>query len=151
MYRMHFTEAVIQEVLRMSQLLPFGVPHRAVRDETFKGYLIEKDTVIIPHLQYILENKNVWGDPENFRPNRYLSEDGSTFVNNENSIPFSAGKRKCLGFSLAETTLFLFLSSIFQQFEILPEPENPKPDLSKVLGLTNSPKPFKVLLKLRNI
>lgn len=147
---MPYTEAVIIEVLRKSTLLPFGVPHRAIRNQNFRGYSIEKDTIILPHLKYIMNSKDVWGDAENFRPERFLSEDGRKVEKTDDLIPFQAGRRQCPGEALARDTLFLFLSNIFQQFEILPDPENPKPDLEPVLGFVNGPKRFKVFLRLRN-
>lgn len=52
-----------------------------------------------------------------------------------------------LGESLAKDTLFLFLTSIFQKFQIYPSAENPKPDFEPEFGFLNVPKPFEVVFK----
>lgn len=56
-------------------------------------------------------------DPKEFNPNRFLNDDGSFKTINE-LIPFSVGKRKCLGESLAKMELFLFISNLFNQFKV---------------------------------
>lgn len=92
-----YTEAVIMEVMRYSTLLPMGVLHRMLKGRTFHGYYLPKDTVIVPNLYACHHNPEIWGDPENFRPERFLSEDGSKVIRNEAFMPFSAGRRVCLG------------------------------------------------------
>jgi cytochrome P450 len=60
-----------------------------------------------------------WGDPDCFRPERFLDKTGD-LVCTENVIPFSLGKRSCLGEQLARQEIFLFLSRLLQQFQFLP-------------------------------
>ena len=51
----------------------------------------------------------LWENPEEFNPDRFLN-DQNHYQNNENLIPFSVGKRFCLGKTLAEQEFFLFLT-----------------------------------------
>jgi methyl farnesoate epoxidase/farnesoate epoxidase len=76
-----------------------------------------------------LQDTDAWGDPENFRPERFLSSDGITLVRNEAFISFSVGKRFCLGETLARDSIFLWLSAILQSFEVLNEAGKPMPSM----------------------
>jgi cytochrome P450 len=66
-------------------------------DTTFHGYDIKKGTMIIANLFSVHRDPESWGDPENFRPERFLSPDGKTVIRNESSMSFSVGKRQCPG------------------------------------------------------
>lgn len=136
------------EVLRKSALTPIGSPHKMLTDKIFQGYFFPKDTLVISNIDSCLQDPQCWGeDAENFRPERFLSEDGTKVVFNDALIPFSVGKRRCLGESFAMETLFLFITSIFQKYKVSPDPENLKPDLESTGGFTNFPKPFKIVIK----
>uniref|UniRef100_A0A1I8FFX8 Cytochrome n=1 Tax=Macrostomum lignano TaxID=282301 RepID=A0A1I8FFX8_9PLAT len=52
---------------------------------------------------------------EQFRPERFINSSGE-YETSEFLVPFSIGKRACLGESLARQELFLFLSGIFQAY-----------------------------------
>ena len=67
-------------------------------------------------------DKKYWEQPELFNPDRFLNEKGK-FVKSSHVIPFSSGPRQCVGQSLAQMEIFLFLVSLVRDFEILPDPE----------------------------
>nr|KAG5701785.1 hypothetical protein BaRGS_000775 [Batillaria attramentaria] len=60
------------------------------------------------------------------------------------------GRRVCLGESLARTELFLYLATMIQRFQFLPPEDGQLPSLEGILGISNSPKPFKVRLVPRD-
>lgn len=60
------------------------------------------------------------------------------------------GKRQCPGVSLAQSALFLLFAGIMQRYELLPVPGQEPPSLQIKMGMTLSPKPYDVLLKLRS-
>jgi len=139
------------EVLRYSSILPVGVPHRAMEDAEFHGYRIPKGTVVMSNIWAVHFDPDIWGDPEVFRPERFLSRDGLTLQKNENLIAFSVGKRTCLGFNLALDELFLFTASIVQRFNIYAEPGKPKPTLDPRYGqVTLQSHPYPVVMTERN-
>jgi cytochrome P450 len=144
---MPYTSALILEVLRKSSLTPFGIVHNTLDDVTFHGYRIPKDTIILANLYEVHQSEKIWGDPENFRPERFLSEDGSELLKDHPKvIPFSVGKRSCLGETLARNNLFLFLTSLFQTFDILKDPsDKSKFDVDEPAGLFRFPPHFKVI------
>jgi len=145
--RMPYTEAVIMEVLRKSSIVPLGVFHTPLADKEFHGYEIKKGTWIVANLYGIHHNPNIWGDPETFRPERFLSKDGTRVEKNEALMPFLVGKRSCLGESLARDTLFLFLTCIFQRFLVkLSLPNGQKPTYEPTVAFLLNPQKYEVIL-----
>jgi cytochrome P450 len=90
--KMTYLEAFIMEVLRFADIAPMSVPHATADDVTLRGYVIPKDAMIIPFLDSVLQDPDVWGDPENFRPERFISPDGKLTKPHE-FIPFSTGRQ----------------------------------------------------------
>jgi cytochrome P450 len=60
-----YAEAIIQEVFRMSSIIPFNVIHSTTQDVEFHGYTIPKDTLVISNLHSVHHKVKTWGDPEN--------------------------------------------------------------------------------------
>ena len=145
--RLPYTEAVIMEVQRHANIVPLGLRHRITRDMVVSGQLVPAGTMVMPLMAEILKG-DYWGDGEVFRPERFLDEAGQ-LRKEERFIPFSTGKRACLGEALARAELFLFLSSLLQHFTLLPAVEGELPAEEWQFGVTSLPKPFKLKLKHR--
>ncbi|KAK3598207.1 hypothetical protein CHS0354_026609 [Potamilus streckersoni] len=140
-----YTEAFIMEVLRMSSISILSIPHAPVTDVFIRGYHIPKSMRMLPDIHSVLSDPKVWGDPENFRPERFVSEEGKLLKPNE-FIPFFTGRRNCLGESLAKMELLLFLSALVQRFELMPSQGEILDirDVDGIFGLTHAPKPFNI-------
>ncbi|KAJ3659695.1 hypothetical protein Zmor_011370 [Zophobas morio] len=139
-----YTEATLAEVARIRTTVAMGVPHLALEDIYVENFKIQKNTMIMPLLWAIHMNPNVWNEPEEFRPSRFLNDERK-FVQPEELLPFSVGKRMCVGEHLAKMLIFLFMATILQTFKI--ESCEPEIDLSAVCGITLLPKPQKVVFK----
>ncbi|CAG7731123.1 unnamed protein product [Allacma fusca] len=144
-----YAEATLQEIFRKSSLVVTGVMHTAGKDTTFAGYDIPKGTWMMANIYAIHHDAKLWGDPGNFRPERFLSTDGKKVIKSENVLPFSLGKRICLGENLARDEIFLFLTNIFQRFSISVDPTQPKPDYEPKVGFLLHPKDYQIIVQER--
>uniref|UniRef100_A0A803XQR1 unspecific monooxygenase n=1 Tax=Meleagris gallopavo TaxID=9103 RepID=A0A803XQR1_MELGA len=139
-----YTDAVIHEIQRFIDFLPLNVPHAVTKDTKLRDYFIPKDTMIFPLLSPILQDSKEFPDPEKFDPGHFLNANG-TFRKSDYFMPFSAGKRICAGEGLARMEIFLFLTSILQNFTLRPVVDRKDVDISPIVtSLANMPRPYEI-------
>ncbi|KAL8219986.1 UNVERIFIED_CONTAM: hypothetical protein K2H54_037391 [Gekko kuhli] len=144
--KMPYTDAVVHEILRFADFSPLGVPHMVTSDTQFRGYTIPKGTTIVTFLTSVLHDPQRFETPEKFNPGHFLDEKGA-FKKNEASMPFSAGKRACLGESLVRTELFLFLATLLQNFSLGTLQDREEIDISmEVGGGGKLPRPYRLCM-----
>ncbi len=144
-----YTEAVIHELQRCGNVVPFGVVHHASRDAYLGGkYFIPKGTDIFPNLGSAMHDPRHFPEPDRFDPTRHLTKDGK-FEPNPLIIPFGVGKRRCLGENLARMSLYLFFTGLLSNFTLMKQNEGDHLSTKPQFGSTMTPLPYKMLFKAR--
>uniref|UniRef100_A0A8C4V830 CP2J2 protein n=1 Tax=Falco tinnunculus TaxID=100819 RepID=A0A8C4V830_FALTI len=138
---MPYTNAVIHEVQRKGNIIPFNVPREVVKDTVLDGFHIPKGTLLLTNLTSVMFDKNEWETPDTFNPGHFL-KDGQ-FWKRESFMPFSIGKRACLGESLARSELFLFFTALLQKFTFQAPPDTTL-TLQFKLGITLAPQSYEI-------
>ncbi|XP_041790612.1 cytochrome P450 2J4-like [Chelmon rostratus] len=136
---MPYCNAVIHEIQRMGNILPLNMVRMAIKDTVINNFTIPKGTMIMPTLDSVLHDESMWETPHSFNPHHFLDQNGK-FRKREAFIPFSAGKRMCLGEQLAKMELFLFFTSLLQRFSFSAAPGE-QPSLEYELRSSRTPKP----------
>ena len=118
---MPYTNAVLDESLRIVSFVFLSAPHFATTDVEIGEYVIPKGATVLPSLMHVMLDPDHFPNPHKFNPDRFIDEQGR-FKHHERVIPFGIGKRYCLGQTLAEKEFFLFFTGILQKFDINPAP-----------------------------
>ncbi|XP_075998976.1 cytochrome P450 2K1-like [Genypterus blacodes] len=140
-----YTDAVIHEIQRLANIVPMSLPHKTSRDVSFQGYFIKQGTVVFPLLTSVLYDESEWESPNTFNPAHFLDKEGKC-IKRDAFMPFSAGRRACLGESLARMEVFLFFTTLLQHFRFTPPPgvSEDELDLTPAVGFTLGPLPHEL-------
>ncbi|XP_031459601.1 cytochrome P450 2J6-like [Phasianus colchicus] len=110
-----YTNAVIHEIQRYSNIVLIALPRYTVKDTELLGFPIPKDTIVLANIDSVLSDPEKWETPDQFNPGHFLDKDGN-FVHREAFLPFSIGHRVCMGELLATLELFIIFCTLMQAF-----------------------------------
>jgi cytochrome P450 len=66
----------------------------------------------------ILHDPEIYPDPEEFKPERFLNKDGSVRDDSTHSLVFGIGKRICPGRHFVDATIYIVISSVLSVFNV---------------------------------
>lgn len=144
-----YTDAVLHEAQRLLALVPMGIPRALMKTTCFRGYTLPQGTEVFALLGSVLHDPEAFKQPEEFNPGRFLDAEGK-FKKQEAFLPFSLGKRVCLGEGLARAEIFLLVTAILQTFSLespcLQDALSLQPAIS---GIFNIPAAFQLQVQPR--
>ncbi|KAI6206304.1 (pine wood nematode) hypothetical protein [Aphelenchoides besseyi] len=104
-----YTNAVIMLV----KIVPEGQPEKS----RLRTVSCQKGTVVIPQISVPLVDPKIFPEPKKFNPDRFIDENGKLKRCDE-LMPFSLGKRQCLGEGIARAELFLFIANLCNAYKL---------------------------------
>ncbi|KJA25593.1 hypothetical protein HYPSUDRAFT_37635 [Hypholoma sublateritium FD-334 SS-4] len=146
--------AAIKEALRWHPMTPMGLARRTNKDDYYNGYFIPANTVVLPNVWAISRDKISGIPPEEFAPERFMTEAQSTDAIDPYLYAFGFSRRECPGRHLADNSLFLIISWLVATVSICKSKnadgveEFVEP--SYISALISYPGPFEVDFKHRN-
>ncbi|KAH0504585.1 Cytochrome P450 2C42 [Microtus ochrogaster] len=114
---MPYTDAVIHEIQRFIDITPNNLPHEVTCDVKFRNFLIPKDFCLLP------TTASHFPPPPPIKSLSLISlksNQGSLTCgkSKDRPPPSRFRKRVCIGEGLARMELFLFLTTILQNFKL---------------------------------
>lgn len=145
--KLPLVDAILLESQRMYNVIPLTGAHRVTEDTSLAGYTLPKDTLVMGNLYAMHYNPDIWSNPDQFNPDRFLNPNGS-FNNCDSLYQYGFGKRRCLGEMLARSFIFIYFVGILHRYKITTQDK----DISQVPlpGISLSPRPYNVILVPRH-
>ncbi|GKB54853.1 cytochrome P450 CYP82D47-like protein [Tanacetum coccineum] len=133
-----YLQAIIKETMRLYPPAPLSVPHESTEDCIISGYTVPKETRLLVNIWKIHHDPQIWTDPFEFQPERFLTSKKEIDVKGQHFelIPFGSGRRICLGISFALEALQLILATVIHGFEFQ-NPSKDQIDMTESPGLTS--------------
>ncbi|KAK6158035.1 hypothetical protein DH2020_005349 [Rehmannia glutinosa] len=137
MSKLKYLEAVVKETFRLHPPLPLLIPRLPSQSTVIGGYTIPKNSRVLLNVWANYKDPNVWENPSEFQPDRFLNEGSGNWDymgNNFHYLPFGSGRRVCPGLPLAERMVMYLLATLLHSFD-WKLPEGEKLDLSEKFGI----------------
>ncbi|KAH0638197.1 hypothetical protein KY289_038112 [Solanum tuberosum] len=114
---MSYLKAVIKETFRLYPPDPLLIPRESMKKSTLEGYEIQPGTIVHINAWAIARDPEIWENPKEFIPERFLNSDIDFKKEDYQLIPFGAGRRGCPGITLGITAIELALSNLLYAFD----------------------------------
>lgn len=136
--KMEYLKAVIKETSRLHPPVPLLVFRESTQDVRINGYDIAARTQVIINAWAIQRDPCFWKEPNEFRPERFLTCAIDFKGKDFELIPFGAGRRSCPGILFATMGIELVLANLVYAFDwALPDGAKGETlDMTESAGLT---------------
>uniref|UniRef100_A0A6N2LEE7 Cytochrome P450 n=2 Tax=Salix viminalis TaxID=40686 RepID=A0A6N2LEE7_SALVM len=146
-----YLQAIVKETFRLHPSSPLSAAREAMEDCTVAGFHIPAGTRLLVNLWKLHRDPNIWADPLEFQPERFLKEHANLDVGGQDFefTPFGSGRRACPAVTFAVQVVHLTLARLLHGFELRTVSDTPV-DMTESPGLT-VPKaaPLEVVLRPR--
>ncbi|KAK9051229.1 hypothetical protein SSX86_027855 [Deinandra increscens subsp. villosa] len=118
--KMSYLKAVVLEGLRRHPPAHFLLSHKVTKEVEVEGYMFPKGAAINFMVGEMGLDPEVWDEPMEFKPERFLVNEGVFDITGSKGIkmmPFGAGRRICPGSDLALLHLEYFVANLVWYFD----------------------------------
>ncbi|KAL9266027.1 Cytochrome P450 78A5-like protein [Drosera capensis] len=112
-----YLQAIIKETLRMHPPGPLlSWARLSIHDTQVDQHFIPAGTIAMVNMWAITHDEDVWADPDEFKPERFLEENVAIMGSDLRLAPFGSGRRVCPGKAMSMVTVQLWLAQMLQNF-----------------------------------
>ncbi|GAU32788.1 hypothetical protein TSUD_152360 [Trifolium subterraneum] len=118
--KLPYLQAICKETYRLHPSTPLSVPRVSNKACQINGYYIPKDTRFNVNIWAIGRDPDIWANPLEFNPERFLSGKNARIDLNGvdfELIPFGAGRRICVGYRMAIVVIEYILGTLVHSFD----------------------------------
>jgi cytochrome P450 len=116
-----YLDAVIKETLRTRPVIT-DVARKLTAPAEIGGYTLPAGTLVLPGIMAIHYREDLYPEPFEFRPERFLEGQGEGFA----WIPFGGGVRRCIGAAFAQYEMRIVLREIFERADLRAVDQRPE-------------------------
>lgn len=141
LFRLPYLNAVCSEALRIYPVGLLTFPRRTRAPVELMGSTLEAGTVVVGCIYLAHHREEVYPDPDEFKPERFLERRYSPFE----YLPFGGGARRCIGMAFAQFEMKLVISSLLAKVRLaLADSRSVRPIRR---GLTSGPSPVRMTIQ----
>ncbi|XP_058747938.1 6,7,8-trihydroxycoumarin synthase-like [Vicia villosa] len=112
-----YLRAVIKETMRLYPNVPILLARETRQECELDGYTIPDKTLVYVNAWGIHRDPEVWENPEEFYPERFIGSDIDLKGQDFELIPFGSGRRICPGLNMGIATVELLLANLLYLFD----------------------------------
>ncbi|MBC1238823.1 cytochrome P450 [Nostoc sp. 2RC] len=112
--KLPYLTAVCQETLRIYPIAMNAFFRIVKTPIEIMGYKLPKGTLIIPSIYLAHHREQVYPQPKQFKPERFLERQYSPYE----YLPFGGGNRRCIGMAFAMYEMKIVLATILSEFQL---------------------------------
>ncbi|VVB16127.1 unnamed protein product [Arabis nemorensis] len=115
--QLNYLKMVIKETFRLHPASPLLVPREVLSEFQINGYTIQPKTRLHVNVWAIGRDPEIWKDPEEFIPERFMDCDIDVKGQHFELLPFGSGRRICPALYMGTTTVEFGLANLLYQFD----------------------------------
>ncbi|WP_193198253.1 cytochrome P450 [Nostoc sp. MG11] len=112
--KLPYLTAVCQETLRIYPIAMNAFLRIVKTPIEIMGYKLPQGTAIIPSIYLAHHREEVYPQPKQFKPERFLERQFSPYE----YLPFGGGSRRCIGMAFAQYEMKIVLATILSDFQV---------------------------------
>jgi cytochrome P450 len=114
-----YLKAAITETLRLRPVISI-VNRRLTEPMEIGGRLLPAGVSIVPSIHLVHRRPDIYPQPNEFRPERFLEQEGGRAAGTYTWIPFGGGVRRCLGAAFAQFEMECVLRELVSRRTLAP-------------------------------
>jgi cytochrome P450 family 135 len=147
-----YLQATIQETLRLRPVISI-VLRKLQEPMELGGRLLPAGSSIVPAIHLVHRRPDIYPEPNEFRPERFIEAEGGRAPGTYTWIPFGGGVRRCLGAAFAQFEMEVVLRELVERRTLAPSrpgsernyrraiTETPRHDAEVLIGAPPAPAP----------